>query len=144
MALESEYQYQTYSRNVVLCDNSMRSYGGVDISWCNGVQFDVYLICEGNGEDPFVDLRDGVHGVIEVSKYDVQDFEGESIYTLGIEAIKPYREVFQHVVDPANFDTSLDKSWEDLAWDVVEWLLRKKASLPDVARRSRYGREPLL
>lgn len=146
MALEVDYQYHTYSRNVVLEDTSLESYKGFDVRSCGGVEFDVYLMNEG-GSGPQLNLGvEGFRGVIEVLKHDSSYPEVDD-YFLGVEVIKTSEVTFSHVADPEHFDATSDEDWNNLALDSVEWLLRGKQSKVDsspVLRRSRYRREPVI
>jgi hypothetical protein len=145
MALEVDYQYSTYSRNVVIEDTALESYKGIDVRSCGGVTFDVYLMNEG-GSGPQMDLGvEGFRGVIEVLKHD--SYPEVDDYLLGVEVIEASKVTFSHVADPEHFDATLDEDWNNLALDSVEWLLRGKQCKVDsslVLRRSRYQREPVI
>lgn len=152
MSLEVDYQYHTYSRNIVLEDTDLESYAGVEVRSCGGVEFDVHLMGEG-GSGPYMDLRvEGFRGLIEVLRHD--SYPEVDDYILGVEVIRASEVTFRHVVDPEHFDATSDEAWNNLALDSVEWLLRVKGEGPPplpssggsslVVRRSRYGREPVI
>jgi hypothetical protein len=154
MALEVDYQYHTYSRNVILRDQDIETYECVDVRPCGGVQFDVHLMTEG-GSGPQVDLhREGFRGVIEVVKYDVDDSDDDF---LDFEPIWSHEVTFNHVTDPEHFDVDSDDAWNELAMDSVESLLRDrerarkareasqiKEDPPPVVRKTRYEREEVI